>query len=124
MATAAHSEYAKGTTDQQQTMLGIVLSNNTTKINEKVTLIGGLASGTPQTPNPIENARVTIQQLSANGTWISIGTATTEKDGEYKGMFFVLLTPRAPGVIIYRATYDGDNRFAPSVSNVVTLTVY
>jgi hypothetical protein len=122
MATAAHSEYATGTTAQQQTVLAIVLSNNTTKINEPVYLLGGLRSGTQSAPNYIENARVTIQQLSANGTWIPIGTATTEAD-EYKGGFVVSLTPRAAGFNIYRATYDGDVQFAPSVSNVVVLTV-
>ncbi len=123
MGTAAHSEYATGTTAQQQTVLAIVLSNNTTKINEPVYLLGGLASGTQSAPNYIENARATLQQLSANGTWIPIGTATTET-GEYKGRFVVSLTPRAAGFNIYRATYDGDSQFAPSVSNVVVLTVY
>ncbi len=124
ITTAAHNEYITGATSQQETMLAILLSNNTTKINEPVYLGGVLWSGTQSALNCIENARVTIQRLSTNGTWIPIGTATTEKDGEYKGTFTMSLTPRAAGVIIFRATYDGDDRFAPSVSNVVTLTVY
>jgi hypothetical protein len=131
MATAAHSEYATGTTAQQETSLGIGLVDqnfkptNTTKVGQPVDLIGLLMypSGDPNAPNYIENARVTIQQLSANGTWIPIGTATTET-GELKGTFVMLLTPRAAGFNIYRATYDGDSQFAHSVSNVVVLTVY
>ena len=124
ITTAAHSEYITGATAQQETVLAILLINNTTKIKEPVYLLGALASGTQSAPNYIENARVTIQQLSANGTWIPIGTATTERDGEYKGKFVVSLTPRVAGFNTYRATYDGDSQFAPSVSNVVVLTVY
>jgi hypothetical protein len=124
ITTAAQSEHITGATAQQETVLVILLSNNTTKINEPVYLLGVLASGTQSAPNYIGNARVTIQQLSANGTWLPIGTATTEKDGEYKGKFVVSLTPRVAGVSVYRATYDGDSQFASSVSKVVSLTTY
>jgi hypothetical protein len=121
ITTAAHSEYITDATAQQKTVLAIWLSNNTTKINESVYLLGILASGTPSAPSPIENARMTIQQL-ANETWIPIGSATTLA-GDYSGMFVVSLTPRAIGSTSYRATYDGDGQFAPSVSNAVVLTV-
>jgi len=32
------------------------------------------------------------------------------------------LTPEVAGVYTYRVTYDGDNQYAPAVSNVITLT--
>ncbi len=124
MTAAAHKDYITSIATQQETTLALMLNNNTTKINEPVYLGGVLWSGTQSAPNYIENARVTIQRLSTNGTWIPIGTATTEKGGEYKGTFTTSLTPRGAGVFIFRATYDGDDRFAPSVSNVVMLTVY
>ena len=39
------------------------------------------------------------------------------------GIFSAKLTPMVAGVYTYRVTYDGNNQYAPAVSNVVTLTV-
>lgn len=107
-----------------QTMLEIMLSSNTTNVNEKVILIGGLTSGMPQTQNftGVGGATVNIQKW-VNDTWTTIGTTTTTATGDYKGWFTAPITSSSPGVFSYRATYDGDSQYAPAVSNVVKLTV-
>jgi hypothetical protein len=38
-------------------------------------------------------------------------------------MFIMKLPPKVAGVYTYQITYDGDDQYAPAVSNVVTLTV-
>lgn len=116
-----YNGYATDATTNQ-TVLEIMLSSNTTKVNEKVTLIGGLASGTPQTRNFIGGATVNIQKW-INETWATIDTTTTIATGDYKGYFSVPITPSSIGVFSYRVTYDGDSQYASVASNVVRLTV-
>jgi hypothetical protein len=116
-----YNGYATDATTQK-TVLEIMLSSNTTKVNEKVALIGGLRSGTPQTPNLIGGATVNIQKFT-NETWTTFNTTTTIATGDYKGYFIVPITPSSTGVFSYRATYDGDSQYAATVSNVVRLTV-
>ena len=124
--TATHNGYNTDATAQQTTMLVIKLMNNngeeisTTKVGQTVDVVGVLVSGT-LTPNFIGGAKVNIQ-LMTNGTWTTLGATTTET-GQYKGMFAAPITPSFTGVFSYRATYDGDSQYAPSVSNVVQLTV-
>jgi hypothetical protein len=114
-------------TAQQSTVLYITLMNkngeeiSTAKVNQTVDLVGGLVSGTSSAPNYIGGAKVTVQAL-INETWTTLATTTTQT-GQYKGFFIGTITPHAAGVFSLRAIYDGDSQYAPTVSNVVTLTV-
>jgi hypothetical protein len=120
-ALVTYNGYATNATINQ-TVLEIMLSSNTTNVNEKVTLIGGLASSPIQTQNFIGGATVNIQKW-VNETWTTVDTTTTTAAGDYKGWFKVPITPSSTGVFSYRATYDGDSQYAPTVSNVVRLMV-
>jgi hypothetical protein len=125
--TATHNRYNTDTTDQQTTTLVIRLMNNngdeivTANVNQTVNVVGVLMAGT-LTPNFIGGAKVNTQLMKTNGTWTTISTTTTET-GQYKGMFAAPITPTSTGAFSYRATYNGDSQYAPTVSNVVTLTI-
>ncbi len=124
-----YSRYAVDTeaTAKQPTVLVIVLMNkngeklSAAKVGQTLDLVGGLVSGTSSAPNYIGGAKVNIQQL-ISGTWTTLGTATTET-GQHKGFFIETITPTSSGVFSFKATYDGDSQYAPTVSNVVNLTV-
>ena len=76
----------------------------------------------PGTSNYIGGATVNIQGSLDGNTWTTVLNTTTET-GKYNGFFLVLWTPPSTGVVYVRATYDGDSQYAPTVSNVVKLTV-
>jgi hypothetical protein len=101
--------------------------------NQQVVLSGVLAWRNPDAPNAapdgIGGAKVNIQESLDGNTWNTVQTATTEtrtdvSEGEVgNGFFLVNWGSSGPGVFYFRATYDGDNQYAPAVSNVVRLTV-
>jgi hypothetical protein len=126
LATVTHNGYATDTRSQQQTHLAIKLANkngdeiSTTNVNQTVQLLGLLRM--PGTSNYIGGATVNIQLSLDGNTWTTILHTTTET-GKYNGFFFASWTPQSTGVVYVRATYDGDSQYAPTVSNVVQVTV-
>jgi hypothetical protein len=68
-----------------------------------------------------------LYPTSARIHWPAVSTIDADPDNPILtisiGMFAVKLTPEAAGVYTYRVTFDGDDQYAPAVSNVVTLTV-
>jgi len=126
LATVAHDGYATHTRSQQQTRLVIKLGNkngneiSTINVNQTVHLLGLL--GVPGTSNHIGGATVNIQGSLDGNTWTTVVNTATET-GKYNGFFLVSWTPQSTGVVYVRATYDGDSQYAPTVSNVVQLTV-
>jgi hypothetical protein len=119
--TVVDSRYIMEVRGKEQPLLGLLLSNNTTYVNQSVDVVGGLATGTPSALHGIEGATINIQRLNYNGTtWYNLGTLTT-LTGKDAGLFGASITPKEPGPHIYRATYDGDSRYAPAISNVVAL---
>jgi len=126
LATVTHNGYATDARSEQQTRLAIKLWNkngdeiSTTDVNQTVFLLGLL--GTPGTSNHIGGAKVNIQGSLDGNTWTTVGNTTTETD-KYNGFFLVSWTPQSTGVVYVRATYDGDSQYAPTMSNMVKLTV-
>jgi hypothetical protein len=131
--TDVHRNYTvdvKG--DRQQTYLVAYLRNQTaiTIGVDQPVYLGGILDVSP-TFSPgrgIPNATVNIQSLNPDGkTWSTVATRITEAVDQQghgmNGFFVVVLTPVVAGVYTYRVTYDGDSQYAPSVSNIVTLTV-
>ena len=100
-------------------------------VGQYVDLRGILSSGTPPASpydysHGIANATVNIQSMNSDGkTWTTVDTKRTNLPNDYPGAgtFILILTPKDVGAYTYRVTYDGDSQYAPSVSNVVTLTV-
>jgi len=122
--TDVHRSYAMDAPIKTQTGLVLALSNNTTVVGTPVDIVGALAAKEHDTIHFIGGATITIQQLGTNGTtWNTIGTAQTLSTGNETGFFGARITPKSSGYYIVRATYDGDNNYAPAVSNVVALIV-
>ena len=71
--------------------------------------------------HPIGGAKINIQFQNLDGTLNTVGTTITET-GKNNGAFLVSWTPNTIGVFYIRATYDGDNQYAPCVSKVVQVT--
>ena len=123
-AITIHSSYAMDAPVKTQTALVLALSNNKTVVGTPVDIVGALAVKEHDTIHFIGGATITIQQLGTNGTtWNTIGTAQTLSTGNETGFFGARITPKSSGYYIVRATYDGDNNYAPAVSNVVALIV-
>jgi len=128
LTTATHNGYATDVRSQQQTVVEIMLLNNngdkinTTTVNQSVILGGVLTSVPSNSSNYLGGATVNIQGSLDGNKWIAITHVATQT-GEFNGFFAVKWTQSKPGVIYFRATYDGDNQYAPTVSNVVKLTV-
>ena len=128
LATETHNGYATDGRSQQQTVIVITLFNkngdkiSTTTVNQSVILGGLLTSGTSNPPNYIGGATVNIQGSLDGNKWVTISHIATQT-GKFNGLFAVNWTQSNPGVIYFRATYDGDSQYAPTVSNVVQLTV-
>jgi hypothetical protein len=125
-----HNGYPIDATSQQQTHLKIILLDQTsnltnmTKVNQSVDLFGVLSSlsGDPNAPNYIGGATVHIQ-LMQSGKWTTVFNTTTETSKDTLGLFGISITENHTGVFSYRVTYDGNSQYAPTVSNVVKLTV-
>ena len=125
-----HSNYAMDAPVKTQTALVLALSSNTTAANKPVYIYGALVAEEQGTMHYIGDATITIQQLtSTNGTvWSRVGTLQTTTTNDQVGTsitpnFSATETPKISGYYVIRATYDGDNSYAPAVSNVVSLTV-
>ena len=143
--TDIYSNYAGDVRDgRQKTYILATFSwdANTTAITmglgNSIYFNGVLASDTPPTSavdhsHGIPNATVNVQSLNTDGeTWTTVATKTTWSTippSEYSpelnvmGEFMAKITPSAAGVYTFRVTFDGDSQYAPSVSNVITLTV-
>ena len=140
--TNTHSNYVgdlKG--DRQQTNIDLYLGPHgervvTIGLGQRALLEGFLSFDTPPTSlydssHGIPDTTVNIQSLNPNGsTWSNVATTSTGDDPwigngllSTVGWFKVTLTPAVAGVYTYRVTFDGDNQYAPCVSNTVTLTV-
>ena len=128
LATVTHNGYATDARSEQQTSLAIKLGNkngdeiSTTNVNQTVFLVGALTSGTSNPPNYIGGAAVNIQGSLDGNKWVTISHVATQTD-KFNGLFAVNWTQSNRGVFYFRATYDGDSQYAPTVSNVVQLTV-
>jgi len=133
--TDVHSNYVGDVSAGQQTYILAILNGNattiTTEVGQSVYLHGVLSSGTPPTSwrdssHGIPDVTVNIQSMNSDGkTWTTVNTTRTNPPNEYPtgaGTFILILTPEVAGVYTYRVTYDGDNQYAPAVSNVATLT--
>ncbi len=137
--TDVRSNYAVDARGNQQTYLAAYLGLDdatalTMGVGQYTYLYGVLSVGTPPTSSNdyshgIGNARVNIQSMNSDGkTWSTVATHITSADASVPGMplvgfFSAKLTPNGAGVYTYRVTYDGESQYAPTVSNVVTLTV-
>jgi hypothetical protein len=124
---------------QQTHILATINGDRTTVtigVGQYVSLDGVLSYGTPptswlDTSHGIKDATINIQSLNSEGnTWSTVATVSTldaDPDNPIPtvsvGMFAAKLTPEAAGVYSYWVTYDGNSQYAPTVSNVVTLTV-
>jgi len=131
-----HSNYAGDVRGKQQTYLLARFfffaptfygeaTTLTIGVGQSIHLKGVLSYDTPPTNSTdyshgISYKTLNIQSLNSDGeTWSTIGTSGTSE----RGAFDVALTPPAAGAYTYRTTYDGDDQYAPAVSNIVTLTV-
>jgi len=135
ITTNIHSNYNADVSAGQQTYILAILNGNATtitmEVGQSVYLHGALSSGTPPTSwrdssHGVSNATVNIQSMNSDGkTWTTVDTKRTNLPNDYPGAgtFILILTPKDVGAYTYRVTYDGDSQYAPSVSNVVTLTV-
>ncbi|MGB8310543.1 MAG: hypothetical protein WCE81_01610 [Halobacteriota archaeon] len=131
-----HSNSAVDVRGQQQTYLlfgGTTNTGTTVGVGQSVQTSGILSHDTPPTSlndysHGLPDATVNTQ-LNYGGTWTTVATETTWAanyggGAGMTGVFFVTLTPGAAGVYTYRATYDGNSQYAPTISsNTVTLTV-
>jgi hypothetical protein len=134
-----HSNHAADVREKQQTYIHTTLGTGEATavimgVGQSVYLCGVLSYDTPaassmDVSHGIPNATVYIQSMNSDGkTWITVATQRISEDTSqlginFLGTFIVTLTPKVAGVYTYRVTYDGDSQYAPSVSNVVTLTV-
>jgi hypothetical protein len=74
----------------------------------------------------IGNAKIHAQRLEGRDVWTTLFNVTTDAKGHFS--FAVMPRSAPPGanyVIVnyYRVTYDGDSRYAPSISNEVEMNV-
>jgi hypothetical protein len=119
--TTIHGGYTTSATAQQPTTLAFYAPPQA-KIFEPTPVSGYLttANGTG-----ITDARIVIQQLHDDGKWHLFSIVfTTGKDGRFSDT--VVVYPKifaAKGGYHFRATYDGDGQYAPSVSNEVIVAV-
>jgi len=84
------------------------------KVNKSIDYSLSLTSG----GTGVSGAIIHTQYLEANGQWTTLGTHTTDSNGNFAGIFIMYAT----GVYTYRVTYDGDSQYASSVSNEVVVT--
>lgn len=118
-----HGGYTTSATAQQPTTL-VFYAPPQAKIFEPTPVSGYLttANGTG-----IADARIVIQQFSLFGDskWHLLAIVfTTGKDGHFSDT--VVVFPKifaTKGGYHFRATYDGDGQYAPSVSNEVIVAV-
>ncbi len=119
--TTVHGGYATRATAQQPTTLAFYAPAQG-KILEPTPVSGYLttANGTG-----ITDARIQIQRLHGDGKWhLSSIVFTAGKDGHFSDTVVVYTTIFATkGGYHFRAIYDGNGQYAPSVSNEVIVAV-
>ena len=115
----------------------IIKSPSTTEANLNSTSIalGGTVQGTANVsfvisipPFPVPSGTMTFKVKLPNGTWTSLGTASTVWDNNTKQFYTVSagFTPTQIGTYFFNATYSGDSNYIGSTSPasvLETLTV-
>lgn len=118
--TNVYSGFAMDASVKEHPRLVLLLSNNVTTVNTSVSIYGQLATVTNGRIHGIEGATVKIQHINQDGTVLTERALTT-MSGVFSGCFSASITPKDPGIYICRATFDGDNIYAPAVSEEVPL---
>ncbi len=74
----------------------------------------------------IDNATIHAQRLEGVDVWTTFFNDTTDAKGYFSFTFMPRSPPPGTNYVIantYRVTYDGDSRYAPSISNETEMTV-
>ena len=74
----------------------------------------------------IDNATIHAQRLEGVDVWTTFFNVTTDAKGYFSFAFMPRSPPPGTNYVIvntYRVTYDGDSRYAPSVSDEVEMDV-
>jgi hypothetical protein len=123
-----HNGYATQGTEPTKMVLGIAspggsLSHSiTVEVGGKYDVVGMLA--VKNTVVGIGGATINFQISGNQQTWSPLTSVTTISEGKYIGMFGVFgIKASTPCHVYFRAIYDGDSQYAPTVSNAVELTV-
>jgi len=112
---AARDAYIKDATAQQPTTIAITAPTQA-KANVSVYANGTLTAG----GKGIAGAVVHLQWLDlTTGNWTTLSDGKTGDGGQFSVPVFLYFTAE----YTFRVTYDGDSRYAPSVSNEVMVTV-
>lgn len=119
--TTIYGEYTTSAIAQQPTTLTFAAPPQA-KIFEPTKVCGYLttANGTG-----IKDARIQIQRLHGDGKWhFSSIVSTTGNNGYFSDTVVVFTKMFATkGDYHFRAIYDGDGQYAPSVSNEANVTI-
>ncbi|MGB8310503.1 MAG: hypothetical protein WCE81_01410 [Halobacteriota archaeon] len=114
-ATAPHSKIVTDVKGQQPTTLTFNCPTHA-KVNEWVYFTGSLTSG----GTGLSNTLVSCQyEYLKNGNWATFTSGMTDSNGNIVGG----IKPSVTGDQYYRLSYDGNSQYAPSVSDVVMVTV-
>jgi len=112
-AAAPHSKIVTGIKTQQQTTLTLTAPTRA-KLGESFSYGVSLTAG----GTGVGGAIIHIQEL-LQGHWLTLTSHTSDSKGNYVGQ---LISNRIADYRV-RATYDGDNQYAPGVSNEVVITI-
>jgi hypothetical protein len=114
-AITAHDAYLKDATAQQPTTIAITAPTQV-KANASAYANGTLTVG----DKGISSAAVHLQWLDlTTGNWTTLSDGKTNDSGQFSIPVFLYFTAK----YTFRVTYDGDSRYAPSVSNQVMVEV-
>ena len=136
-ASVTHRDYTaqQATTTPTAMVLGLsTIAGNltgaslTVKVNEKFIVLGAIGSGTSaENADPVGGMKVNILMSVDQQKWANLGNFTSgmgQKGELPKGEFGKsFVAPSTPGVYYFVANFPGDSQYAPSHSNVATLTV-
>jgi len=112
---AARDVYITNATAPQQTTIAINAPTQV-KTNESIYVNGTLSTGA----KGIATAVVHLQWLDlTTGNWTILSDGKTSESGQFSVPVFMYF----PANYTFRVIYDGDSRYAPSVSNEVMVTV-
>lgn len=109
------SQEATLTVNKVQTTLAISLSDTTTTLETSIVISATLEDEDAQ---PISRSGVSFE-IFKDGTWTGIGSATTN----LQGVASLNFQPTEAGTFKVRAVYTGDQKYAESTSEEVTLEV-
>jgi hypothetical protein len=125
-----HNGYATQGTEPTKIVLGLgqggsLYQSLTIKVGDKYDIVEKLVTRTQQnTAVGIGGATIHLQMSGDQQTWSPLTDFTTKNEANIIGMFGVLnVQASSPYAVYLRAIYDGDSQYAPTVSNVVALTV-